>query len=249
MTYENPQLQKICDDLPIKCNKAIDYTKNEYSLLRAGRANSKLLEKVSVNYYGTMTPITQMGNISTPEPRMLVITLWDKSALGAAEKAEELLQTIENSISLRQFENLANPMAHYLSTGKEIYEDMDGQIDYFVAGAGTGGTYTGIMRYLKEQNPHIWGILADPIGSTMGGGEHADMPPDIMKDQFHMPSRSNRSRSSSASCQVLFHPSLFRLTLSSSDTATPSDSSSLRWSPGSSNAPAPDRYPFALTIR
>ena len=87
MTYENPQLQKICDDLPIKCNKAIDYTKNEYSLLRAGRANSKLLEKVSVNYYGTMTPITQMGNISTPEPRMLVITLWDKSALGAAEKA------------------------------------------------------------------------------------------------------------------------------------------------------------------
>ena len=65
-------------------------------------------------------------------------------------------------------------MAHYLSTGKEIYEDMDGQIDYFVAGAGTGGTYTGIMRYLKEQNPHIWGILADPIGSTMGGGEHAD---------------------------------------------------------------------------
>ena len=55
--------------------------------MRAGRANSKLLEKVSVNYYGTMTPITQMGNISTPEPRMLVITLWDKSALGAAEKA------------------------------------------------------------------------------------------------------------------------------------------------------------------
>ena len=60
--------------------------------------------------------------------------------LGAAEKAEELLRTIENSVSLRQFENLANPMAHYLSTGREIYEDMDGEIDYFVAGAGTGGT-------------------------------------------------------------------------------------------------------------
>lgn len=94
--------------------------------------------------------------------------------LGAAEKAEELLRTIENSVSLRQFENLANPMAHYLSTGREIYEDMDGEIDYFVAGAGTGGTYTGIMRYLKEKNPAIQGVLADPIGSTMGGGEHAD---------------------------------------------------------------------------
>ena len=104
----------------------------------------------------------------------IIHTPREKGMLGAAEKAEELLQTIENSISLRQFENLANPMAHYLSTGKEIYEDMDGQIDYFVAGAGTGGTYTGIMRYLKEQNPRIRGILADPIGSTMGGGEHAD---------------------------------------------------------------------------
>lgn len=87
MAYENPQLQKIIDELPIKCNKTLDYTKNEYGLMRAGRANPKLLEKVSVNYYGTMTPISQMGNISTPEPRMLVITLWDKSALGAAEKA------------------------------------------------------------------------------------------------------------------------------------------------------------------
>ena len=82
MVFENEQLQKICNDLPLKCNKAIDFTKNEFGLMRAGRANSKLLEKVSVDYYGTMTPITQMGNISTPEPRMLVITLWDKSALG-----------------------------------------------------------------------------------------------------------------------------------------------------------------------
>lgn len=87
MLYENEQLQKICDELPAKCNKAIDFTKSEYSLLRAGRANSKILDKVLVDYYGTMTPITQMGNVSTPEPRMLVVTLWDKSALGKAEKA------------------------------------------------------------------------------------------------------------------------------------------------------------------
>ncbi|MBQ9716337.1 MAG: ribosome recycling factor [Clostridia bacterium] len=87
MIYENQQLQKICDDLPVKCNKAIDYTKNEFSLMKAGRANSKILDKVMVDYYGTMTPITQMGNVATPEPRMLTITLWDKSAIKATEKA------------------------------------------------------------------------------------------------------------------------------------------------------------------
>ena len=66
-------------------------------------------------------------------------------------------------------------MAHYLMTGPEIYEDMDGKIDYFVAGAGTGGSYTGIMRYLKEKNPDIKGVLADPVGSIIGGGtEHKD---------------------------------------------------------------------------
>ena len=87
MIYENQQLQKICDELPVKCNKAIDYTKSEFGLMKAGRANSKILDKVLVDYYGTMTPITQMGNVSTPEPRMLAITLWDKSAIKAAEKA------------------------------------------------------------------------------------------------------------------------------------------------------------------
>ncbi|MGI6715577.1 MAG: PLP-dependent cysteine synthase family protein [Eubacteriales bacterium] len=94
---------------------------------------------------------------------------------GAEEKTEELLKEIPNSMSFYQFRNQANPMAHYLSTGPEIYEDMDGQIDYFVAGAGTGGTYTGVMRYLKEKNPNIKGVLADPVGSIIGGGtEHAD---------------------------------------------------------------------------
>lgn len=94
---------------------------------------------------------------------------------GATDKAAELLATIPDSMSFRQFENPANPMAHYLMTGPEIYEDMDGKIDYFVAGAGTGGSYTGIMRYLKEKNPNIKGVLADPVGSIIGGGtEHRD---------------------------------------------------------------------------
>jgi len=64
--------------------------------------------------------------------------------------------------------------ANYETTGPEIWRDMDGQIDAFVAGAGLGGTFSGVARYLKEKNPKIRAILADPVGSTMGGGEHAD---------------------------------------------------------------------------
>lgn len=90
--------------------------------------------------------------------------------LGAVEKADELLLTIENSISLRQFENQANPLAHYEKTGPEIYEVMNGEIDYFVSGAGSGGTFTGVVKFLKEKNNNIKAILADPEGSTIGGG-------------------------------------------------------------------------------
>ncbi|WP_024861233.1 PLP-dependent cysteine synthase family protein [Ruminococcus flavefaciens] len=94
--------------------------------------------------------------------------------LGAVAKAEEIKAQIPDSISLEQFKNQSNPLAHYETTGREIYEDLDGHIDYVVAGAGSGGTYTGILRYIKERVPNAKGILADPVGSTMGGGEHAD---------------------------------------------------------------------------
>ncbi|MFO7160989.1 MAG: cysteine synthase family protein [[Clostridium] cellulosi] len=93
---------------------------------------------------------------------------------GAERKAEELRKSIPNAISLEQFRNPANPLAHYETTGPEIWSDLGVSIDYFVAGAGSGGTYTGIVRYLKEGKPNIKGILADPIGSTIGGGEHGD---------------------------------------------------------------------------
>ena len=90
---------------------------------------------------------------------------------GAIEKSQELLSQIPNSISLKQFENIANPEAHYITTGPEIYLSVGKQVDYFVAGAGSGGTFTGIAKYLKEKNPKLKAVLADPIGSTMGGGE------------------------------------------------------------------------------
>lgn len=94
--------------------------------------------------------------------------------LGAVEKAEEIKAGIPGSISLEQFKNLSNPLAHYETTGRKIYEALDGQVDYVVAGAGSGGTYTGVLRYIKEHNPNVKGVLADTIGSTIGGGEHSD---------------------------------------------------------------------------
>ena len=94
--------------------------------------------------------------------------------LGAEEKANEIKASIPGSISLEQFHNMANPLAHYETTGKEVWEDLGEKIDFFVAGAGSGGTYSGIARYIKERKPGITGVLADPVGSTMGGGEHGD---------------------------------------------------------------------------
>ena len=104
----------------------------------------------------------------------IVHTPREDGMLGAERKAEEILEKTEGAISLRQFRNPANPRAHYETTGPEIYEQMDGQIDYLVAGAGSGGTFSGVVKYLKEKNPNIKGILADPLGSTIGGGEHHD---------------------------------------------------------------------------
>ena len=94
--------------------------------------------------------------------------------LGAVRKAEEIKSQIKGSISGEQFMNQSNRLAHYETTGREIFEGLDGRIDYVVAGAGSGGTYTGILRYIKERVPSAQGVLADPVGSTMGGGEHSD---------------------------------------------------------------------------
>lgn len=104
----------------------------------------------------------------------IVHTPREAGMLGATKKADEMRVDIPGSISLAQFQNPANPRAHYETTGPEIWNDLDGRIDYLIAGAGSGGTYSGVVRYLKERNPHIRGVLADPVGSTMGGGEHAD---------------------------------------------------------------------------
>ncbi len=86
---------------------------------------------------------------------------------GAVAKAKELAKEIENSFIPSQFENPANPQAHYTTTGPEIWEDCDGKIDAFVAGVGTGGTLSGVGRYLKEQNPNCRIVAVEPETSPL----------------------------------------------------------------------------------
>lgn len=87
MNYATPQIEELFMNFEMNCDKAIDYMRGEFAVMRAGRANPKLVEGIKVDYYGAMTPINQMGNISIPEPRQIVISLWDKSALKDVEKA------------------------------------------------------------------------------------------------------------------------------------------------------------------
>ena len=103
----------------------------------------------------------------------LVLTDGSLGMNGAIAKAEELQKEISNSIVAGQFVNPANAMAHYKTTGPEIWNDTDGKVNVFVAGVGTGGTITGVGEYLKEQNPHIEIVAIEPDTSAVLSGESA----------------------------------------------------------------------------
>ena len=125
----------------------------------------------------------------------IVLTEGAKGMKGAIEKAKELEQEIENAVILGQFVNTANPRAHEKTTGPEIWEDTQGQVDLFVAGVGTGGTITGTGAYLKSVNPSIEIVAVEPASSAVLSGENpgphglqgigAGFVPDVLNTSFY----------------------------------------------------------------
>ena len=124
--------------------------------------------------------LTMPENMSDERKRLLaaygaelVLTPAAEGVAGATRKAQEIAQTLPRVFLPKQFENPANPRAHYTTTGPEIWRDTDGQVDIFVAGVGTGGTLSGTGKYLKEQNPSVQVVAIEPATSAVLSGKSA----------------------------------------------------------------------------
>ncbi|MBP3039357.1 cysteine synthase family protein [Bacillaceae bacterium Marseille-Q3522] len=123
----------------------------------------------------------------------IVSTPTEEGMQGAINKALQLEKEIPGAYCPQQFSNTGNPLAYYKSLGPEVWHDLDGKVDIFVAGAGTGGTFMGCARYLKEQNPAVKTVIVEPFGSILNGGEASshktegigmEFLPDYMDDTY-----------------------------------------------------------------
>ena len=144
------------------------------TLIEPTSGNTALNLKIIITMPETMS--VERRNLMKAYGAELVLTPGSEGMKGAIAKAKELSSQIENSFIPGQFENPANPTAHYKTTGPEIYEQTEGKVDIFVAGVGTGGTISGIGKYLKEKNPEVKVVAVEPASSpvlsTGKGGAH-----------------------------------------------------------------------------
>ena len=141
------------------------------------------------------TMSVERRNILKAYGAQIVLTEGSKGMKGAIEKAKELAEKTEGAFIPGQFVNPANPAAHYAATGPEIWEDTDGEVDFFVAGVGTGGTLTGVGQYLKEHKEDVKVVAVEPASSpvlsTGKGGPHkiqgigAGFVPDVLDTEVY----------------------------------------------------------------
>lgn len=101
----------------------------------------------------------------------VVVTPTEQGMAGAQARAREITAATPGAVYVDQFSNPANPRTHELTTGPEIYQQTGGQLDAIVVGCGSGGTFMGVVRYLKSQLPNLWAVAVEPQGSVLGGGQ------------------------------------------------------------------------------